>query len=263
MGSIKTRLMEPEEYEYLREAYADSFTFDPPMLWKPIPGYEDYEISNCGDVCSYKSGEPVEIYGWKDAHGYSVVLLIDKNGNSHKELVHRLVAKAFIDNPEDHNIVRHYDDNPGNNLWTNLRWGTYQDNYDDMVRNGHDFTKPVYCYEHDKIYRSGAELADILGCTKSSITLACQGKIHSVYGVHVCFEDNMNERLAHLEEWLSERNGFKPLYGKCLETGKIMRFASRKEASESLGINNSLISLTVKGKLKQTHGWIFWEANYE
>lgn len=49
--------------------------------------------------------------------------------------VHRLVAEAFVPNPQGLPLVRHWDDNPGNNFASNLRWGTQADNMQDAVRN--------------------------------------------------------------------------------------------------------------------------------
>jgi hypothetical protein len=46
--------------------------------------------------------------------------------------VHRLVAEKYIPNPDNLPCVLHADDNPANNHWKNLRWGTHQDNVDDM-----------------------------------------------------------------------------------------------------------------------------------
>lgn len=63
--------------------------------------------------------------------------------------VHRLVAKAYIDNPEGKPIVCHKDDNPKNNHVSNLFWGTQKENMLDMVAKGRDstWTKKIPNYE--------------------------------------------------------------------------------------------------------------------
>lgn len=52
--------------------------------------------------------------------------------------VSRIVAEAFVENPDPKRniVVRHYDDNPLNNHYSNLIWGTYQENTYDGIRNG-------------------------------------------------------------------------------------------------------------------------------
>lgn len=50
--------------------------------------------------------------------------------------VHRLVAQAFLPNPESKRCVCHKDDNPQNNHVTNLWWGTHKENMQDMINKG-------------------------------------------------------------------------------------------------------------------------------
>ena len=50
------------------------------------------------------------------------------------------MAEAFIPNPDNHPIVRHWDDDPSYNVIENLSWGTQKDNMHDAVRNGHYYS---------------------------------------------------------------------------------------------------------------------------
>lgn len=76
--------------------------------------------------------------------------------------VHRLVAHAFIPNPDNMPFVLHWDDGPSNNVVGNLRWGTPSDNLRDRVRNGihHNAVKTAcpkgHEYTQDNILRSGS-----------------------------------------------------------------------------------------------------------
>jgi len=70
------------------------------------------------------------------ASGHHMVRLYPGNRTSEQVYVHRLVAEAFIPNPEGLPFVRHLDDNPANNAASNLAWGTRSDNGVDAVRNG-------------------------------------------------------------------------------------------------------------------------------
>lgn len=63
--------------------------------------------------------------------------MLYKEGKRHRPSVHVLVADAFLDKrPSRLHEVMHKDDVRDNNVWTNLQWGTKQDNMDDMVRKG-------------------------------------------------------------------------------------------------------------------------------
>ena len=100
------------------------------VIWKPVVGYgnlyEDlYEVSNDGQVRRKKSGRILRLsIGTK---GYYKVRL-SRNGIGKSYEVQRLVALAFIDNPNNYPIVNHIDENPLNNSVDNLEWCTYQYN---------------------------------------------------------------------------------------------------------------------------------------
>lgn len=101
--------------------------------WRPVKGYEDrYEVSNMGvvrsitRVTSYgRRRKSKEIYV-KTINGYRVVSLFDGKRRNHK--IHRLVADAFIPNPENKPCVDHIDTIRTNNNVNNLRWVTYKEN---------------------------------------------------------------------------------------------------------------------------------------
>ena len=111
-------------------------------IWKPISGYEGYyEVSNTGKVRSVDriiidlNKKEIPLHGKElslgmNNKGYYLVTL-SKN-NIHKTfLVHQLVAKTFIPNPDNFSIINHKDENPTNNNVENLEWCTqkYNVNY--------------------------------------------------------------------------------------------------------------------------------------
>lgn len=94
-------------------------------IFKTIDGYEDYEVSTWGRVFNRRTGNFLTPY-----HHHKGYLRVDlKNGKGIKHFkVHRLVATAFIPNPEGKPQVNHIDGNPGNNSVTNLEWVTNKEN---------------------------------------------------------------------------------------------------------------------------------------
>ena len=101
-------------------------------LWKPAKGYEGiYEISSFGHIRSmsridpggyHRTGKMMKPYAQKT--GYLNIKLCDANGVRHGELIHRLVAKAFVDNPNGLPDINHKDENNQNNHANNLEWCT-------------------------------------------------------------------------------------------------------------------------------------------
>lgn len=108
--------------------------------WKEIAGFEDrYAVSNYGrikrlarNICrlsgAYCNDEP-EIIMKQSTHykGYKF-LFLNKDGRRHKRYVHRLVAQAFIPNPENLRIVNHGDLDKAHNHISNLSWVTDSEN---------------------------------------------------------------------------------------------------------------------------------------
>lgn len=116
------------------------------MIWKFIPNTENrYMVSDSGDIKSlpflkkgnksfYLTKEKLIKLG-TDKDGYKVfVYSIDSKRKTFR--VHRLVAEAFIDNPNNYPVVNHKDGNPANNNKDNLEWCTISYNTQDAVDRG-------------------------------------------------------------------------------------------------------------------------------
>lgn len=129
-------------------------------MWKPIEGYEGlYEVSNLGRVKSLKrlhTKERILSY-FLNRQGYQRVNLWKEN-QSKKYSVHRLVAKAFVDNPENKNVVNHIDENKQNNCSCNLEWVTGLENHNcgtinkrisKSLTNNQKKSKPVKAFDDD------------------------------------------------------------------------------------------------------------------
>lgn len=106
--------------------------------WRDIKGFPGYQVSDNGKVRSFMNNrhgigtESHELKQVYNNHGYPTVCL----GRGNRKLVSRLVAEAYIPNPNNLPLVRHIDDNPKNNRRDNLLWGTQTDNMQDCVRHG-------------------------------------------------------------------------------------------------------------------------------
>lgn len=114
-------------------------------VWRPVVGWEGlYEVSNHGQVQSiecdtirYRNGKPLTyhkrgkvIKGKVMPNGYIMVRL-HKDGEETNALAHRLVAQAFIPNPDNLPEVNHKDEDTTNNRVDNLEWcsSKYNSNY--------------------------------------------------------------------------------------------------------------------------------------
>lgn len=113
-------------------------------IWKPVVGYEGaYEVSNCGRVRTlhYHRGSQVRVMQHDKSASYDLVTLY-KDGKPFCKSVHRLVAEAFLPNPNNYPVVNHIDENKRNNVVENLEWCSQQ--YNVTYGHAHDrFIRPI------------------------------------------------------------------------------------------------------------------------
>ena len=169
------------------------------IIWKPVVGYEGtYEVSNTGRVRSvgryirnnagskphWVNGSEKKIIINKYRNGYCELSLI-KNGKEKKCKVHRLVAEAFLPNPNNYPQVNHRDGNKQNNNVENLEWCTDKYNKEHAWRTGlatcHNKT-PIICTQTNETFPSVAEAARRLKCNKREIFRMMSGNRKSVHG---------------------------------------------------------------------------------
>ena len=100
--------------------------------WKPIDGFEGlYEISNLGRVKSLNYGKEKILKPQNNGKGGYLYVELWKNGKGKKFRVHRLVASAFLPNPEGFEQVNHINEDKTNNIVSNLEFcdAKYNNNY--------------------------------------------------------------------------------------------------------------------------------------
>lgn len=168
-------------------------------VWKPIQDFEDkYEVSNLGRVKSLNynnTGLPQLLKLSPNHNGYLQVALSRDNHRTMK-LVHRLVAEAFIPNPNNLPQINHISEVKTENWVENLEWcdAHYNNNYGNHgQRSGQTRTgvygrnstcKPVLCVETGIIYTGAYEAGKKLGINNSNINLVCRGIRKTAGGYH-------------------------------------------------------------------------------
>ncbi len=155
-------------------------------IWKKVEGFNDlYFVSNFGNVYSKYTGKNLKPFINKN--GYSTFILRKNNKNITIQ-AHRLVAQAFLPNPNNLPIVCHKVaiSNGGTNHVDNLYWGTTQDNADDRTRDGNHakavkekICKSVIQMDLDgnfiQEYNSLTEAAKVVNGNVGNICKACKG----------------------------------------------------------------------------------------
>ena len=126
-----------------------------------------------------------EIKQWEDKDGYKYIT------HEHKNLqVHRLVAEQFVPGrTEERRIVMHRDDNPANNNFSNLAWGTYSENNYDAIAHGlrKERICKVRCMETGEEFQSARDAANkMFGNPKRGdhILMAVRNQRGKAYGYH-------------------------------------------------------------------------------
>lgn len=168
--------------------------------WKPISGYEGlYEVSNYGQVRSLDRTEKSKNGSYRFRKGCIMKLTVSVGGYLRvslrnrakpiKYLVHRLVAQAFIPNPDNFPQVNHKDENPANNCAGNLEWVTPKENsnYGNhrsriSAAVGRARKMPIIQLTKEnkfiKEWGSGKEAEEATGINRGVISKVCKHKPH-------------------------------------------------------------------------------------
>lgn len=157
-------------------------------IWKDIEGYPNYQVSSMGRVKSLKYGKEKMLKGTKNSKGYFQVILC-KDGKLKHYYIHRLVAYAFINNPNNLPQVNHKDEDKTNNMVENLEYcdRIYNLNYGTHnERMAKAKSIPILQFtkqgEFIKKWDSAMQIERELEIYQSSITMCCKGKYKSAGG---------------------------------------------------------------------------------
>ena len=219
-------------------------------IWKDIKDYDGlYQVSNTGKIKSLERWIDRKCKGkrWQEEkilkplvnkHGYLHVGL-HKNGKIKNYLVHRLVAEAFIQNPNNYPQVNHKDENPSNNFVNNLEYcdAKYNSNYGTRNERVAEKMKGKHRSEETKIKMSEAH----------------KGKTTWMKGKHLS-----DEHKRKISKKLTNGKKSKLVLQMDKNTNKVIaEFPSAMEVQRQLGYNQGNISECCNGK-RNTAGGYKW-----
>lgn len=140
--------------------------------WKPVRGYEHYQISNDGEVMN---PEGRILKPFMAGAGYLSIGLFSDTTKT-KRYIHRMVAEAFCRNPNGHKEVNHKDGNKHNNHADNLEWCSRTDNLLHSCYALNQHVKAVQCIETGVVYPAIKIAACLTGTSPHGISMCCEGK---------------------------------------------------------------------------------------
>lgn len=214
-------------------------------LWKPIAGYPNYKVSNRGRVMNLKTGSVLK--NIIDTYGYAKVGLCKGNEKLKQIKVHRLVATAFIPNPDNLPQVNHIDEDKRNNDVSNLEWCTASQNQRHSIhQRSCKINQLTLDGELVNTWDSSEQIKRELGYSKGNIISCCKGKRKTAHGYKWEYADGLNQQKQN-----------RPIAALTKDGDLIAEYKSAAEAARGLKISHYSIHLCLKGVYKSTHGLRF------
>ena len=156
-------------------------------MLKAVCGYEnEYMVSEDGEVFRIQENGLKKLKSVRNTNGYYRVTLSKNNQKRHVH-VHRIVATAFIPNPDGFPCVNHKDENKGNNSASNLEWCTvlYNNMYNGAsVKRATHLRKSIRAIKADTVleFESTTLAGEMLGIDRPNISACLHGRRKSANG---------------------------------------------------------------------------------
>ena len=235
-------------------------------IWKDVPNFEGiYQVSNLGNVkslsrCIIHRGNVSHINEkimkpFINRGGYKCIKL-SKNQKYYPIKVHRLVALAFIPNPNNYEFVNHKDENKQNNIVSNLEWCTKK--YNNEYGSKALWKRKVYKYDLSGTFLDSYEsVVDASKANKipvSSIRSTCNGSRITTHGfIFVFNKSDILKQLNKLEKSKPIGVAVYDLSGNLIE-----KFNCISDACKEYNVTKSSIHRCCKHQSKQCKGY-YWE----
>lgn len=161
------------------DSMATALSEVPDEIWKPVAQYPKYEVSNWGRIRGLRLGRVLKAFERRTG-GYHDVTLYDQWGKPHCCAVARIVALAFVDNPDPikKTQVNHLADKCDNQSW-NLQWVSPEENaahaHTNIIRAGVAVMRTDPATGETKIYDSATAAALDVERNQANITSCCRG----------------------------------------------------------------------------------------
>lgn len=187
-------------------------------IWKSIPDFPGYEVSNLGNVRSYKSKCKGEGQKWKQLSTPQRILkpctqkyrqiILSNNGSCKAFKISRLVLRAFVGEPENNQEVRHLNGISTDDRLENLAYGTRDENTSDRLKHRFQyperfkkFKKRDFILELRRLRGLGysfRKLSTHFGMKVSTLRDICQGKTYKEFGELIQFSHrDLSENKPH------------------------------------------------------------------
>lgn len=237
------------------------------MEWKPIKDTDGlYLVSDDGKVFSVRSNRLLKPQ-LSNVGYWRVELNID--GEAKKYAIHRLVAEAFIPNPNNYPIINHKDEDPTNNHVSNLEWCThkYNSNYGSINEKkflnrtpcrgeSNPQSKPIYQFDLEgnliRKYGSSGEAARVTGFSANCIAKCAKGELKQYKGY--VFQ-NTSEFIGYNKR---KQCGFRK--GAILQydlDGNLVRRYDKAQDLEDAGFSQISVNRVCRGERKSYKGYVF------
>ena len=164
-------------------------------MWKTIDDYPSYKVSDSGVVINAYGKVMAQQPNYK---GYLRVYLV-YNKVRKQQFVHRLVAKAFVPNPNNLPQINHKDGHPENNHSSNLEWcdNTYNQRYSHAIKVNQYSPDGVFI----KQWNALSDIEEQLHIPTTNISKCCKGIINTINGfIFLYTKDSLEARLLKMSE---------------------------------------------------------------